>query len=211
MIKRTAIALLMMFTSHQAFAGFELRLNYGMLAAPKSFNTETEKLVAGYPAMGAVGDMGVDALYVLPVMPLVVGLRYESMSAKASGTIGGSPYDTKFTGTRASLLGGYRFLNTLGFLGVLAHVGVSSTGKYSSTQAGVTDDNKATIAPSYGLGLEGGVKLMMFLVGAEVGYTSFKAPKLTDDTGATVATSTGGDLAFDLSGPYFRAMVGLTF
>jgi hypothetical protein len=55
---------------------------------------------------------------------------------------------------------------------------------------------------SYGAGLEAGVKLSRFLVGAETGYQSLKFQSSgNSNTGAKV----------DLSGFYGKVMVGLSF
>ncbi len=208
MLKRIAIALLMMFTCSQAFAEFDVRLNYAMLAAPKSFNSETDKLIAGYPALKAPSDLGLDVVFVMPIMPVEFGARYEMINTGTASAIG---VDAKFEATRVSLLGGYRFINTLAYFGVLAHLGVSNSGTYTQTSGGTTTKYTAKFGPSYGLGVEGGAKIAMLIVGGEIGYTALKATTLTDPTGSKVTTSTGSDLALDLSGPYVRISAGVNF
>lgn len=192
----------------QAHAGFEIRAAYSQWNGTASgFNNDFQTATSGFPAAKAPATLGGDVLFVVPVMGLAVGLRHEIFQdVKGSGSVA----DTKLSGSRTSLLGGYRFIDTVGFLGALAHIGVSQKASYDLTIAGADYPTTGDVGPSYGLGVEGGAKLSGFLVGAELGYTVFKINKFKDNTGGSFTVS-GKEASMDLSGTYLRFMLGFAF
>jgi outer membrane receptor for monomeric catechols len=219
-VKKLAFICLMMIGS-RASAGLEFRAHYGVLNGDASaFNTGVQSDITNNPTLnGKLPMYGADLLYVMPFVHLSFGVRYEMFDFKNSGpaTFGGIPVtsDTELKGSRLSALVGYRLLeNSLFYLGILGHYGLSQKMEYDDnlTVSGTTTSNTytGTVAPSYGGGVEAGVTLGPIILGAEVGYTIFKATSFTS-SGATVNDASGNPITLDLSGTYYKAMVGFTF
>jgi hypothetical protein len=211
-----------MMISSRAFAGLEFRAHYGVLNGDaSSFNTALQTQIVNNPTLnGKLPMYGADLLYVMPFIHLSFGVRYEMFDFKNSGpaTIGGTAVtsDTELKGSRLSALLGYRLLeNSLFYLGILGHYGLSQKMEYDDniTISGTTTNNSNTgvVAPTYGGGVEAGVTLGPIILGAEVGYSVFKATSFTTSTGATFNDANGNAVALDLSGTYYKAMVGFTF
>jgi hypothetical protein len=135
----------------------------------------------------------------LPVIPIGVGIRHEWFNLNEGS--GGSDVDLK--ATNLSLLVDWRIIKAGPFyLGPIVSVGHPSA-KVDFKSGNVSLDkhiNGNTV--SYGGGLEAGVYLGPFLVGAEAGYQNIKF-KGDNNQGNTAR--------FDASGVYAKAMVGLTF
>ncbi len=217
-MKHFAILLFSLFTvfASQAHAGVEIRGHFGKwMTEPKDFNDAIQGLTGnlGVAKLPAPAMLGADAVYVMPIMPLVFGARYEMISMKADSTFGGSSFNQKFDGSRVSLLGGYRlFHNPLFFVGPLAHLGVSQKGDFSLTQGSTTTKYKGTVDTSYGLGVEGGFTFGAFLLGAELGYTKFKVKSFNDPTTGTDLFDVNNKIVtMDLSGTYFMLSLGASF
>ncbi|MCB0368724.1 MAG: hypothetical protein KDD45_04570 [Bdellovibrionales bacterium] len=179
----------------------EARLSYGLLSSNPDLATiynGTTSVPSVVPNMG----LGVDAIFVVPIIGIGGGLRYENLGFTASSN--GLEYKSQLT--RTSLVVNYRIINTLMYLGPIATVGVSH-----SSNIKWTDSNGATssadLTPdstsSYSVGLEAGLGLMGFIVGAEVGYQNLKWNTLKDSKGTITTTP---DL--DMSGTYAKIMFG---
>lgn len=214
------ILVLLALACGQAYAGLEFRAHYGqMTGKPDSFNKDMETNITNAPDLGAQNPMGADALYVVPILGVAAGIRFETMSEKSGGdgTISGFPVhsDAEFKASRLSLLGGYRLLNNpLLFLGVLGHYGISQKAEVTQKLTGtVTSDTSytGTVDSSFGVGVEGGVTIGMLLVGAEVGWTSFKAKNFKASDGSYLEDINDKRTEIDLTGTYWKILLGATF
>src|SRR5262245_38297671 len=114
MIKQIALLVLLLVGASQAHAGLELRAHYGMWnGTPKDWNAGTETFFSGWPDAKGPSVLGADVLYVVPVLGVAGGLRYETFKETSEGDIAGGAAHVKqeFKGSRTSLLAGYRFFN----------------------------------------------------------------------------------------------------
>jgi hypothetical protein len=224
--KLLPLLMLLTFAWNQAHASLELRAHYGQFQGKgKDYNDDFAITGGNWPKMKAPTVMGGDLLFVFPVVGFSVGARYEMLSEqKASGsyidsTDGFTTVDTKTTGSRTSALVGYRFLDTGAYLGLLGHYGISQDLKHTLTMNNSSGSGsfstKGKMDASYGIGVEGGIHLGGFLVGAEVGYTMFKAKALSvNGTNFQVTNYTTGqtkDVGIDFSGTYYKVLIGFTF
>jgi hypothetical protein len=209
-----------LFSSLNANAGVEIRGHYGMwMTPPSDFTDALKKSVPNYPELPGPTVMGADLLYT--AKNVVVGLRYEDLSAKKDGSAVISSLNvdlkTKFTGNRISVLGGYRFADTANyFAGVLGHIAVSQKADYSIETSVMgsssTADYEGKPDMSYGAALEGGMKFNHFLLGLEAGYVSYKIKEFTNKSGgATFKDSSGNNVTMTMTGPYARALLGFGF
>lgn len=166
-------------TAAKAHALFDVRLSYGLLAS----NPDLSELYNGgitVPSVAPTYGIGVDGVVKLPLIPVGFGLRYENMGLTASN----SGLDFKADYSRTSLLVNYHFIDTLLYVGPLLTYGISHSGKIKATENGV---DKSNFSPgsvtSYSIGVEAGIKLLAFTVGAEVGYEDFRWNNSRDSTG----------------------------
>lgn len=201
---------------------WEGRAHYGaFLTKPNDFNDQMEGFVTGVPDLEAPKISGVDIL--LKLNSAVLGLRYEVLKydKAGNGRISGALVNTQtnLDGMRVDLLGGWRFYNsTSGYAGILAHYGVMTDVKYKITSTNVgsstVHEDKFSGKPdsTYGAGIEGGVYLQQkFILGAEVGYTSYLVSKFNDDSDAEVLDKNSKSIKMDLSGGYYKVFIGMTF
>lgn len=184
--------------STPAHAIFEARLTYGLLASSPTL----EPLFTGSPTLPTVAPtygLGADAIVSPPLFPIGFGIRYENMGVDASS----NGIEFKANYTRTALLLNYRIVDTLLFLGPIFSYGVSHSGDIKAIQNGSETANfGSTKISSYSAGIEAGVKLIGFHVGAEVGYQDFRWNDAVDKTG-NVATQD-----INMSGSYAKVLLG---
>ncbi len=185
-----------------AWALIEGRVRYGALVSSpdlKKLYTGAETLPSVAPSYG----LGFEAIVSPPLVPIGVGLRYETTGLKLSQ--GSLEFATEFT--RTALVVNYRIIDTLLFLGPIASYGISHSNSIKVKSGGTEISNFSSGSPSsYTVGLEGGTHLLGILVGAEVGYEYFML-KDAKDTGTAALPKTD----IDLSGTYFTLMAGFSF
>lgn len=194
------VFLMALFTMNAAHALVEARLSYGLLGSKPdlaSIYNGTTEVPAIVPNMG----IGVDAIFVIPIVGLGGGLRYENLGFTASSN--GLEYKSQIT--RTSLVVNYRIINTLMYLGPIATLGMSHSNniKWSDSNTGISADLTPDSASSYTVGVEAGVSLLGFIIGAEAGYQNLKWNSLKDSKGVITTTP---DL--DMSGTYAKIMFG---
>lgn len=192
--------LVSIFCIQSAHALVEARLSYGLLGSKPDLSTiynGTTTVPAIVPNMG----LGVDALFIVPLVGIGGGLRYENLGFTASSN--GLEYKSQMT--RTSLVVNYRIINTLMYLGPIATMGMSHSNniKWTDSNTGISADLTPDSSSSYTVGLEAGVSLIGFIVGAEVGYQNMKWSTLKDSKGVIPTTP---DL--DMSGTYAKIMFG---
>lgn len=192
--------LVSIFCIQSAHALVEARLSYGLLGSKPDLSTiynGTTTVPAIVPNMG----LGVDALFIVPLVGIGGGLRYENLGFTASSN--GLEYKSQMT--RTSLVVNYRIINTIMYLGPIATMGMSHSNniKWTDSNTGISADLTPDSSSSYTVGLEAGVSLIGFIVGAEVGYQNMKWSTLKDSKGVIPTTP---DL--DMSGTYAKIMFG---
>jgi hypothetical protein len=135
----------------------------------------------------------------LPVVPIGVGIRHEWFNLNQGN--GGSDVDLK--ATNLSLLVDWRIIHAPNFyLGPIVSAGHPSA-KVNFHSGNVSMDKHINGNDvSYSAGLETGVYLGFFLVGAEAGYQNVKFKGDNNE---------GNSARFDASGVYGKVMVGLSF
>lgn len=181
-----------------AHAIFEVRLTYGLLAS----KPDLAPLFTGNPEVPTVAPtygLGADAIISPPLFPFGFGIRYESMGVDAST----SGIEFKANYSRTALLLNYRIIDTLLFLGPIFTYGISHSGDIKALQNDVeTASFSSNKISSYSIGLEAGVKLIGFHLGAELGYQDFRWKDSVDSTG-NIANQD-----INLSGSYAKVLLG---
>ncbi|WP_253696373.1 hypothetical protein [Bdellovibrio bacteriovorus] len=183
-----------------AHALFETRVTYGMLANNPDLDPLCPTCAAETPSVSNAYGLGADAILTIP-FPFVpgVGLRYENMSFTTSGI------DYTMDYTRTALLINWRPIDNLFFLGPIFTWGLSHSTRLKAEEGGVLKaDFSSDSVKSYSLGLEGGVKLTGFIVGAEVGYLDFRWD------GAEDATGNAATQDINMSGTYGKIILGFS-
>lgn len=184
--------------STPAHALFEARVTYGLLAS----KPEMAPLYTGSPTLPAIAPtygLGADAIVSPPLFPLGVGIRYESMGLNVSSS--GIEFNANYA--RTAVLVNYRLINTLLFLGPIFSYGLSHSGTIKAVQNGTdTARMSSDKITSYSAGLEAGVKLIGFHLGAEVGYQDFRWKNAHDELGNVA------DQNINMSGTYAKVLLG---
>ena len=191
--------------SPEALALIELKGGYSFIMSnPNDINSVN----SAAPKTGTLNALSFDAMASVPMMPVGLGVRYETITAKNTKTTN----DSSVNWTRVSILVNKRLVDTGFYFGPIATIGVSNDFKYHSNIAGTATEYNAKANISETLGLEAGAKIAIFRVGAEAGYMYAPLGKLKNTTtGTNAVTSSGSDASADMSGPYFRLAVGLGF
>lgn len=186
--------------STQAFALFEAKLTYGLLGSKSYFGDVYDGATTSLPSIVPTYGLGADAVVTLPLMPLGFGLRYENQGLTASS--GGLEFKTSYT--RTALIINSRLIDTLLYLGPVFTYGISHSGSAKASETSYSTKFTSSKMSSYSVGLEAGVKLVGFNVGAEVGYMNFSWKNATDSTGTI-----SGSRTLDMSGTYAKVMLGI--
>lgn len=199
------LGFLFLLLSGTAHSIVELRGHFGAVnGSPDDFNKAYHSFQDG-PELTKQKTLGFDAIVKAPLFPLGVGLRYETLEEEKS------EFNEKaeLEASRFSLLLNYRFIDTLLYAGVLGTFGIS----HDMTLNIPTDPEKITSdsATSYSLGVEGGVKLGLFRVGAEVGQMFMTFDDLKNNAGVTPVKNGRSISEIDLSGLYYKIVVGVGF
>jgi hypothetical protein len=192
------ILLLCLFGFSSAHALIEARLTYGVLASKPDL-ASIYNGATSVPAVAPNAGIGFDAIFVVPVVGIGGGIRYENMGFNASS--GSLEYKSQVT--RTSLIVNYRLIDTVMYLGPIATMGMSHSNSIKWTEGGTTADFSPGSTSSYSVGLEAGVGLLGFLVGAEAGYQNMKWNKVKDANNIVTGTP---DL--DMSGTYVKIVLG---
>jgi len=184
--------------SAPAHAIFEARLSYGLLGSKQ----DLAPLFPGQssiPTITPTYGLGADVIISPPLFPIGFGLRYENMGVDVTS----SGLEFKANYTRTAILLNYRLIDTLLFLGPIFSYGISHSGEIKAITNGVETANySSSKVSSYSVGLEAGVKLIGFHVGAEVGYEDFHWKEAHDKTGNLP------DADINMSGSYAKVLLG---
>lgn len=181
---------------------FEARVSYGMLNANPNMDSLCTSCATSAPSVTPAYGLGADGILTLP-LPFVpgLGLRYENM--ELSTTKSGQDHKANFS--RTALLLNWRPIDNLIFAGPVLTYGLSHSTDYKVTEFGVQKASfSAGSAKSYSVGLEAGVKLIGFSVGAELGYQDFRWGDATDSTGNAPKQD------INMSGTYGKFILGFS-
>lgn len=188
--------------SPQAYALFEARVSYGLLATNTDLSPLCPTCSGSAPSIVPTYGLGADAILTLPI-PLIpgVGLRYENMGL----TAGAGGVDFKADYTRTALILNWRPIDNFLYLGPIFTYGISHSAKLTATDGGTKKaDFSADSVKSYGVGLEAGLKLIGFSVGAELGYLDFRWNDAKDSTGNAPTQD------INMSGTYAKIILGFS-
>lgn len=197
---RNLVLLLCLLGFSSAHALVEARLTYGALGSKPDL-TAIYSGATAVPAVAPNVGIGFDALFIVPVIGIGGGIRYENLGFNASS----GSLEYKSQATRTSVIVNWRLINTVMYLGPIATVGMSHTNNIKWTEGANSTDFSPDTTSSYSVGLEAGVSLLGFLVGAEAGYQNMKWNKVKDSTGTFAGTP---DL--DMSGSYMKVILGFS-
>lgn len=187
----------------QALDFFEVRLGAGgAFVDPDDLNQDLKAIHSSFE-IDSVSTLHLDLLAKIPVIPFGFGARIERGGADDNATDGsnnGVEYDFEYT--RYAVLANWRIINTKVFLGPIASLGFHS-GEVETLFMGNTSSSSDLDGdgPSATLGVEGGLMLRKFLLGAEGGYQYMKFEGTGDSAGRDA----------DFSGLYIRLMAGYRF
>lgn len=182
------------FMAPKAHALLELRLNYGV------HTVNPDDVTGGsLPTLTDLSGLGFDGVVTLPMVPVGFGLRYEQLNSVK--TAGSEEISVDFNSVSA--LVNYRLWDTGFYVGFVGTMGLSPSSKMTTKISGTTTNYTAGSASNYSIGVEGGIHLLGFLVGAEAGQSSFVGNDYSDGTNSVSK--------MDLVGPYVKLQVGLSF
>ena len=201
----SAVAVLtLVFAVNSAQALIEVKGGYSMFTTtPGALNDN----FSAAPKITQLQGLSVDVMGNVPLMPVGLGVRYETLKRNETSGTSGSEVDWK----RTSILINKRLIDTLIYIGPIATVSVASDFRYRSTVNGVATDYKTDSAFTATVGVEAGAKLTIFRIGAEAGYLYAPMGELKTSAGVPVNNSAGSKLTFDMSGPYVRILAGFGF
>jgi hypothetical protein len=148
----------------------ELRIGTSVTGTdPSELNEQIKSL--GLDA-GSVSGFNFDVYVNIPLLPIGAGLRYEWSSQDQSTS---SDDSFELDVNNISLFVDWRIIdNQLFYVGPLLTLGYPS-GAFKLIEDGI--ESSKDIDPdqiSYALAVEGGIRISMIIIGAELGYTSVK-------------------------------------
>lgn len=195
MLRISLTSLFVFLFAQSSMALFEVKLGYGALnSKPKLSQFYAGDIPSAAPNAG----LTFDAIATIPLVGIGGGLRYENMNIGYDS----STIDVKNEMKRTALILNYRIINTLLYLGPILTYGLNHSNEIKLSASGV-DLNKisSSSVTSYSAGLEAGVSLVGFMVGAELGNMWMNYKNAKDSI-----TSQTHDL--DMSGTYLKVFVG---
>ncbi|MCB0365091.1 MAG: hypothetical protein H6624_10235 [Bdellovibrionaceae bacterium] len=170
-----------------AHALIQLRASYGL-------NTVKPDQIGSYPTLSKLTGFSADLIVSPPLFPFAFGVRHEILGAEESNSYGKLSVDM----TRTSALVSFRLIDTLIFVGAIGSYGLSHGGDQTlEISGGGKTTADIDTSGSYSIGVEAGMKLVGFLVGAEVGYLGLEIGE--------------GANKQKLDGAYTKVHVGLDF
>lgn len=190
-----------------AHALFELKGGFtALVSSPSALNTYVG---SSGPQVGTQQGLTVDAL-VKPIgLPFGLGVRYEAFSQKSGdGTTATGGMESTFT--RMSVIVNHRFIDTGVYVGPILTVGVTNDLEYKLTRLSALTTYKTGGQINGSIGVEGGFKLGVLRLGAELGYLYGPLGRLKTKGGPDVIFN-GSTVDVDYSGPYARVIAGFGF
>ena len=178
----------------------ELRLGAGITAADFDDLDKEVGQTNSSVSSDDIQNFNLDLMLNIPVSPINVGVRYEVANQDQSGgTIGNSDLvEWDLEVNKIMGLVDWRILDNVVYIGPIAGLGYAGSDFDLNVNGTKTDSSLNGV--NYLLGLQGGVHISRFIVGAEVGYE-----------GLSLDSPSGLSSDVDLSGVYGKLMVGLSF
>lgn len=204
-IMKTMLMLILMSLPSFVFGFVEVRGGIGSNAGSGDDYNKAYYNFQDGPEMSKQDTITIDAIVKIPMIPIGFGLRHEGFTEERSAFA----EDMNLKAKRVSLLFNYRFIDTLFYAGAIGSYGIS----HDLTLAIPTDPEKITSdsAKSYSIGVEGGLKLGLFRIGAELGQQSLVFDNLKAIDGL-VPNKNGLNInEIDMSGMYYKLMIGVGF
>ncbi len=199
------VLIFLLFISNRSLAILETRLTYGMLASNPDLTKVYTGTASEVPSSSSHTGLGVDAIFTLPILGVGIGARYENLGFSSSK----DDLTYKVSSNRMAVILNYRLINTFIFIGPIATYGVTHTNnlKWFTTSSGtrVERDFSPNRSSSYSIGLESGVKLASFILGAEIGYEDFKWNNMIN---SSITLDTPVDL--NMNGTYGKILFGFS-
>lgn len=178
----------------------ELRVGAGInSASDDAFEKEVNDIGNNGISTDDFENFNADIFFNIPAFPIGVGLRQEWLNLDESSN--GDSLEVEVSNT--SLLVDLRLIDTVFYVGPIVAIGIPTADIDFSDGGSHIKDSVDGSNPSYAAGVEAGVHLGSFIVGAEVGYQSIELE--SSDTAGGVSGK------FDLSGTYGKVMLGLSF
>lgn len=186
--------------SLSAHALIEARVSYGL--GDKSI--AVQELCSNCTSQASVNKnfsgLGADGLIKLPVPYLpAFGVRYESLGTQKSS----EELDLNLSYSRTALLIQWRPIDSTFYFGPTLSYGLSHSFNAKAREQEIEKANmNSKSAESYSAGIEGGFKVIDFLIGAEVGYNELQWNKAKD--------ASGNLQDINLSGAYGKLILGFS-
>ena len=187
-------ASLCFFMSFSAQALFEARLHGGQQIVSQDFNDFKNITFDKLLNLKISNAAGVDLVFDLPFFPVGIGLRYEQIKSSLEN----SDFHVELESERQSILINKRFIDFVGYFGLIGTLGFSHNNTYSVKILDVVKRNeKPETDLSYSVGIEGGFKIVALQIGLELGYLDWKMKGNSED--------------LDFSGYYGKVLLGFGF
>jgi hypothetical protein len=200
-LKVIAVFALILLTLPQAHALIELRATYGVLGSKPDLSklyTGTSELPSTVmPTYGPGGDL----ILFLPLAGIGLGVRYEEFGVKASLD------NLEFVGKnrRTAAILAWRWIDTILHIGPIFTFGMSHSGSVGVEQGASKYNWEPDSVTSGSAGIEAGLGLGFFIIGAETGYQSLEWKSVKDKNNTSTKTH---DL--NMSGTYVKAYIGFS-
>ena len=179
----------------------DLRVGAGLSAAnPRGFENRVNNLSGTDLKAGNFDTFNADLIFHLPVLPMTLGVRYEQAAQNKSA----SSSEWKLNVNNLALLVDWRLINSKIYLGPIVSIGYPWADLKFNNGGSSESHHLNSQQLSYSGGLEAGVYLGPFLIGAEAGYKSIHLKRGTSSDSSVNAN-------VNLDGFYGKALGGLTF
>jgi hypothetical protein len=154
--------------------------------------------------------LGGDLYLTLPMFPVGLGIRYETLNRNVSNSLLGVQYSSELENQRFSVLANYRILDTGLYIGPIASLGVFHISKFKYSNPNSTS-YQADNTISFSVGAEAGLKLAGLELGGELGYLYYSAIDYRSDLGGRLQNTSFRNMQIDLSGIYLKGQIGYEF
>jgi hypothetical protein len=194
--------LILLTFSNPAHAILEIRGMAGFaLMNSESMNSRIND--AGISTTNVVGVGGYDGIFRLPGTNLGLGARYDWQGVKMSAA-GGSGNEFEISVKRVSALISYRFVDRLGYIGIVGLYGVTHTPWAYLKQSGTVTSYDSGQSSSLSGAFEGGMTVGFITFGAEIGFQSYLVRDLKGPSGQA-------NFDINLGANYYLAILGIRF
>lgn len=210
-MKKLIFVMLASVLSHSAQALIEVRAGYHLQQGdPKDYNSFVNDSCSGCGTkVSQIGGLGFDIMAKIPLIPIGFGIRSDTLQQSLDYS-GVAKLTQTFMAT--SLVLNYRIIDTLAYIGPIVAYGISNKSTLKSEILGTeVYSGTAGKASSYTAGVEGGFKLGLMRLGAEVGYGNYLADEITNSADQVLSSGSTTAEKIDFTGSYVRIQLGVGF